>query len=934
MATSTAFHGPNAGYVLELYEAYQRDPQSVDAQAREFFATWGPPVRESATAVAGLDASRVVAAVNYANAIRRHGHLAARLSPIGDPPQGGVPAGLDELDPRSYGISDQDLAELPADAVAVWSGEQRFANALDAINHLRAVYSGSTAYEFLHVQDRTERYWLREAAESMRYERGLTSEEKQALLKRLTDVEAFERFLHQAYLGQKRFSIEGNDMVVPMLDEVVRLASEQGIGCAVIGMAHRGRLNVLAHVLGKPYEMILSEFEHIPYQQPNGAGNGLTVRYSGDVKYHMGWRRSANGETGIPVLLAPNPSHLEWVNPVVEGMARARQDQRDQPGAPGRDFDRALPVLLHGDAAFPGQGVVAETLNLARLEGFTTGGTIHIITNNQIGYTTDPDDSRSTLYASDLAKGFEIPIVHVNADDPDACLAVIRMAMDYRARFHADFLIDLVGYRRWGHNEGDEPSFTQPRMYDQITSHPTARALWSESLTAEGVVEPQAGETLLNESIDALQTIRDDIRASANGGGGKPADEPNDRPLTVETEVGAELLSDFNAAMHTFPEGFTVNSKLGRQLERRRGALGREGAIDWAHAETLAFASLLAEGIPIRLTGQDTQRGTFGQRHLILHDPVTGASHSLLEQLPQAKASFAAYNSPLSEAGVVGFEYGYSITAPETLVLWEAQFGDFANGAQVIIDQFLASGRSKWDQAATLVMLLPHGYEGQGPEHSSARLERFLQLAANNNLRVLNMTTSAQYFHALRRHARLLDRDPRPLIIMTPKSLLRHPRAGSSLIDLASGRFMPVIDDGTAQGRRERVTRIALCSGKVYVDLISAEARASAENVAIVRVEELYPFPERELRDILKQYPNAVELVWMQEEPRNMGAWNFMAPRLRELAGDRLTLRYIGRPNEASPAEGSIDDHNEVQARIVGQTFEAARVLEEAAADD
>ena len=937
MAQKTVFHGPNAGYVLELYEAYRENPDAFDARTREFFATWRPPARDGATAaVEGLDAALVVAAVNYANAIRRHGHLVANLSPIGSVPAETPP----ELDPREYEITDQDLANLPPDAVAVWS-DRHFDNALEAIDHLRAVYSGPTAYEFLHIQDRKERYWLREAAESGRYEQALTSEEAQALLKRLTEVEAFERFLHQAYLGQKRFSVEGNDTVVPMLDEAIRIAAGQGVGCAVIGMAHRGRLNVLAHVLGKPYEMILSEFEHLPVQGApsgaNGRGNGLPVHYSGDVKYHMGWELPAGQgpeSAPIPVILAPNPSHLEWVNPVVEGMARAFQDQRSQPGAPGQDFDGALPILLHGDAAFPGQGVVAETLNLARLQGFTTGGTLHIITNNQIGYTTDPEDSRSTLYASDLAKGFEIPIVHVNADDPAACMAVIRMAMDYRARFHADFLIDLVGYRRWGHNEGDEPSFTQPQMYERITSHPTSRALWSEKLAVEGVVEQDAGDKLLNESLDSLQNLRDEIRASANGEHDGDDDDPQRETPNVDTEVGAEPLSAFNEALHSFPEDFTVNSKLRRQLERRRAALNQDGAIDWAHAETLAFASLLAEGIPIRMTGQDTQRGTFGQRHLVLHDPESGTAHSLLENLPQAKASFATYNSPLSEAGVVGFEYGYSITAPETFVIWEAQFGDFANGAQVIIDQFYASGGAKWGQRASLALLLPHGYEGQGPEHSSARLERFLQLAANNNIRVLNMTSSAQYFHALRRHAKLLEHDPRPMVVMTPKSLLRHPRAGSSLVDLASGSFMPVIDDAAASERRDQITRLALCSGKVFVDLIGSEGRENSDNVAIIRVEELYPFPATELREVMGNYPNASEIVWVQEEPKNMGAWSYIAPRLRELAGEGLPVSYIGRTTEASPAEGSVDDHNEVQARIVARTFEATRVLEEAAADD
>ncbi|MEZ4569561.1 MAG: 2-oxoglutarate dehydrogenase E1 component [Thermomicrobiales bacterium] len=800
---------------------------------------------------------------------------------------------------------------------------------------MRAVYSGPTAYEFLHIQDRTERYWLREAAESGRHEHALTSEEKQAILKRLTEVEAFERFLHQTYLGQKRFSVEGNDTVVPMLDEAIRLASDHGIGRAVIGMAHRGRLNVLAHVLHKPYDLIVAEFEHLPHERNNGQSNGLPVHYSGDVKYHMGWELSA-GEGRIPVLLAPNPSHLEWVNPVVEGMARAYQDQRDQPGAPEQDFDQALPILLHGDAAFPGQGVVAETLNLARLKGFTTGGTIHIITNNQIGYTTDPDDSRSTLYASDLAKGFEIPIVHVNADDPAACMAVIRMAMDYRARFHSDFLIDLVGYRRWGHNEGDEPSFTQPQMYDKITNHPTSRALWTEKLTAEGVIEEGAGDELLNESIDGLQELRDELRANANGEHDADDDNGDGSTPNVETEVSAELLSAINDALHSFPEDFTVNSKLRRQLERRQTALERDGGIDWAHAETLAFASLLAEGVPIRMTGQDTQRGTFGQRHLVLHDPESGTAHSLLQNLPQAKASFAAYNSPLSEAGVVGFEYGYSITAPGLPSSSGSPIRRFRQRSQVIIDRFYASGGAKWGQAASLTLLLPHGYEGRGGTCSSARLERFLQLAANNNIRVLNMTSSAQYFHALRRHAKLLGRDPRPMVIMTPKSLLRHPRAGSSLIDLAGNLLSSRSYDDDERGPTRRSDSVGALH-RQGLRRSGRQRRPRERNQC-----RDHPGSRSSIRSRPPSFARSWTSTRMPERkslgpgraPRNMGAWTYIAPRLRELAGERLPICYIGRPAEASPAEGSIDDHNEEQARIVSQTFETTRSAGGSAADD
>ncbi|MGH9174302.1 MAG: 2-oxoglutarate dehydrogenase E1 component, partial [Vicinamibacterales bacterium] len=532
------------------------------------------------------------------------------------------------------------------------------------------------------------------------------------------------------------------------------------------------------------------------------------------------------------------------------------------------------------------QGIVAETLNLSQLRGYSTGGTVHIIVNNQVGYTTDPVDSRSTLYASDLAKGFEVPVIHVNADDPEACLAAARMAIAYRNRFHSDVLIDLVGYRRWGHNEGDEPSFTQPKMYAEINVRPTVRAIWARHLEETGFLQPGEGERLVNEAMDRLQALKvvaekgesGQIAGALEKNGYNQGTIPG-RP--VETGVAEGMLKRFNDHLHSFPEGFTLNSKLERQLQRRRGALDRAGGIDWAHAESLAFASIISEGTPIRMSGQDAERGTFAQRHLALHDPNTGRPYTALQTLPDA-AAFAVFNSPLSEAAVLGFEYGYSVYAPRTLVLWEAQFGDFANSAQVIIDQFIVAAAAKWLQSSALVLLLPHGYEGQGPEHSSARLERFLQLCAGRNLRVANCTTSAQYFHLLRRQAATLVSDPRPLVVMTPKSLLRHPRAGSDLDDLVFGRFQPVLDDSAARERADSVTRVVLCSGKVYVDVVGHDAYAEAEGVAVVRLEELHPFPERELRAVLEGYPNLNEVIWLQEEPKNMGAWLVIAPRIRE----------------------------------------------------
>jgi 2-oxoglutarate dehydrogenase E1 component len=947
MANTAAnlFHGPNAGYVLDLYDRYVLDPASVDPETRAFFQTWTPPSpkvngaavaaapQAQAQAAATVDVEHVLQAATYVQAIRALGHQAADISPIGDPTPD-----VTELPPEQFGLTAADLEALPASIVGGPCAAGA-ANAREAIERLREVYCGTIGYEHDHVQNAAERAWLREAVESGRFRQPLTAEQQQALLQRLTEVEAFERFLHTTYLGAKRFSVEGTDTLVPMLDEIIIDAAHAGTRDVVIGMAHRGRLNVLAHVLGKPYEAIFAEFEHGP-RAGVAASDASATGWTGDVKYHMGLRRQAGPGYGtlvdVPVIMSPNPSHLEYVNPVAEGMTRASQEQRDQPGAPLHQPESALPIVLHGDAAFPGQGIVAETLNLSQLRGYRTGGTIHIIVNNQVGFTTDPVDSRSTLYASDLAKGFEIPVVHVHADDPEACLAVARMAVAYRVQFGRDFLIDLIGYRRWGHNEGDEPTFTQPRLYAEIAARPTVRALWAQQLEAQGAIPSGEGDRLINAALDRLQEIKAQADQAHEA---RPEDQPraegngfvsNDDLAalgTRETGVSEERLRAYNDVLHSFPEGFTLNSKLERQLQRRRGALEREGGLDWAHAESLAFASILSDGTPIRFTGQDVERGTFSQRHLVLHDPRTGNRFTALQNLPDA-ASFAVFNSPLSEAAVLGFEYGYSVYAPDALVLWEAQFGDFANSAQVLIDQFIAAGHAKWRQVSALVLLLPHGYEGQGPEHSSGRLERFLQLAAGRNLRVANCTTSAQYFHLLRRQAASLATDPRPLVVMTPKSLLRHPRAGSSLEDLTRGSFQPVIDDAAARGRRERVSRVICCSGKVYVDLTTSQAYADNDGVAVVRVEELHPFPAELLRDVLAGYPGLGEIVWLQEEPKNMGAWAYMAPRLQELVGRETLVRYVGRPERASPAEGSSDVHADEQSRIVTEALEGVRALE------
>jgi 2-oxoglutarate dehydrogenase E1 component len=912
--------GLNLGYILELYEVYRRDATAVTPEWRAFFEQWGPHLEQlaapsPAAAIAGpaFDFTKVAAVVQLAQRIRHRGHRAARLDPLGSPPPGD-PA----LDPAYHGLTSQDLEHLPATLVG-GPAAQGARNAAEAIERLREIYCGTIGYDYGHLQDRTEREWLEEAIESERYRVRLSPTEKRALLERLTAVEVFERFLHRTFVGQKRFSIEGTDTLVPILDEILRQVAETGIPKVAMGMAHRGRLNVLAHVLGKPYEQILAEFMGLDHREPVALTEGGTLGYTGDVKYHMGGIRAAGQ---LQVILAHNPSHLEFVDPVVEGMARALQERRDRPGAPEQDVDACLPVLIHGDAAFPGEGIVAETLNMSGIPGYATGGTLHIIVNNQLGYTTEPQEGRSTFYASDPARGFEIPVIHVNADDPEACLTAARLAFAYRQRFHKDVLIDLIGYRRWGHNEGDEPTFTQPVMYRRIAEHPTVRELWAQRLVAEGIVTRDEAAALEQELFGKLQHLRQEVLTRAqradqvNGsiGSGAPT------LPTIATAVPLETLKELNRQAHTLPAGFNLNPKLRRQLQRRLEVVEREEVIDWAHAELLAFASLLAEGIPIRLTGQDTIRGTFSQRHVAFYDFETGERVIPLQQMPATRASFAVYNSPLSEAGPLGFEYGYSVQAPDALVLWEAQFGDFANVAQVIIDQFIVSGWAKWRQRSALVLLLPHGYEGQGPEHSSARLERFLQLAAEDNVRIANCTTAAQYFHLLRRQAILRTVDPRPLIVMTPKSLLRHPRAMSPMRELAEGRFQPVLDDPTARQRPDDVTRLILCSGKVYVDLVTSQFAATASHVAIVRVEELYPFPGDELAAILRQYPNARDVVWLQEEPKNMGAWTYMQPRLQPLLNGR-TLRYIGRPERASPAEGFAEMHEQEQARIIAEAF-------------
>jgi len=902
------FPGPNAAYVLELYEKYRLDPESVDPATRAYFSRWAPPVDGAVPTVA---LSKLAGAVQFANAIRTYGHLAARLDPLGSEPPG-HPA----LSAQFHGLSEADLREIPASVIGGPIAREA-ANALEAVRRLFEVYAGTVGYEFGHIEDPAERAWLEEAVESGRYRPELGPAEAVALLERLTQVEVFEQFLHRAFPGRTRFSIEGVDMLVPMLDRLVGLAAAGEVRQVLVAMTHRGRLNVLAHIFGKPYAEVLGYFREGAREPSLEDRDGIPIY--GDVHYHLGGQRViADGR--LVVTMPPNPSHLEAIYPVLEGMARAAAADASRPGAPRVDPGAVLPVVIHGDAAFPGQGVVAETLNLYRLPGYTVGGTVHIIANNQIGYTTEPTLGRSTRYAADLVKGFGIPVAHVNADDPAACLAAVELAFAYRQRFGKDFVVDLVGYRRYGHNEGDEPSFTQPLMYETIGRHPTVRQLWAERLIRSGVVGADLPERLREKYLAEWRRL---FEAPAEAV--RPAERPKappPRPRPVETGVPLERLRAVYDAWLTFPRDFNLNPRLERALRRRRAALDNpaEPNVDFATAEGAAFATILADGIPVRLAGQDTGRGTFSQRHAVLYDARTGRPFIPLQALPQARAAFEVVDSPLSENAALAFELGYNLQAPGRLVVWEAQYGDFINGAQVPVDEFIVSGRAKWGIAPSLVLLLPHGYEGQGPDHSSGRVERFLRLAADNNMFIANPTTAAQYFHLLRRQAALLREDPRPLVVFTPKSLLRNPAAFSALRELAEGRWQPVLDDPAAD-ERGRVRRLVLCSGKVYYDAVADERRALARELAIIRVEELYPFPAEELRALLESYPAVEEVIWLQEEPQNMGAWAYIRPRLEELIGGRWPLRYIGRPPASSPAEGSMAQHLANQRAIIEQLY-------------
>jgi 2-oxoglutarate dehydrogenase E1 component len=829
---------------------------------------------------------------------RVRGHLIADLDPL----RWKEPHMQTELDPATYGLTIWDLdREFLTGGLA---GREQLPLG-EILRVLRDAYCRTIGIEYMHIQELGEQRWIQDHVEGTTSE--LSPEDQRHVLERLNAAEAFERFLGTKYVGQKRFGLEGGESLIPILDAIVEAAADAELEGVVMGMPHRGRLNVLTNIVGKSYDQVFKEFE--------GAVDPNSVQGAGDVKYHLGQAGKFQSRRGneIGVELAANPSHLEAVDPVVVGMARARQDQIDDPEA----FS-VLPVLMHGDAAFAGQGVVAETLNMSDIKGYRVGGTIHVVVNNQIGFTTTPEAARSGFYSTDMAKIIQAPIFHVNGDDPEACVRVARMAFEFRQRFHKDVVIDMVCYRRHGHNEGDDPSYTQPLMYAKIDQRRSVRKLYTESLVKRGHLSIEEAEHALDDFQARLQHALDETRQSAPPQGLRAAAPPPSVGVLPAVETGAprQVLDDVYRALSTVPDGFNVHPKLAKQLEARSRMYHDDGEVDWALAEQLAFGSLLVEGVDLRISGQDTRRGTFSQRHAVLVDHTNGNEYLPLSHIAGGQGKLWIYDSLLSEYAALGFEYGYSVANKEALVCWEAQFGDFWNGASVIVDQFVVSAEDKWGQTSGLVLLLPHGYEGQGPEHSSARIERFLTLCAEDNMQVCNVTTAAQYFHLLRRQ---MHRDVRkPLVVFTPKSLLRAKQARSSIADLTAGHMRETIDDTTVDAHG--VERIILASGKVAYDAIAERDRVGAP-VAIVRVEQLFPWPSAQLTDIVARYPRAREIVWLQEEPENMGPWSFAAPRLYEQFDETHDVRRVSRVESGSPACGSHSIHVQEQEALAQQAI-------------
>jgi 2-oxoglutarate dehydrogenase E1 component len=917
-----SINGANVAFLAGLYARYLKDKNSVDPGWAAYFAelqddpsalaqeitgaSWTPhaepevaprPVAPKAGAVDEASIHDSLRALMLIRSFRVRGHLEANLDPLGLMQRPANP----ELDPATYGFSEADY-DRPLFIAGVLGLE--WTTLREIVSLARQIYCGTLGIEFMHIQDREERYWLQDRIESGADWPDAAGQRE--ILHSLTLAEGFEKFLQVKYTGTKRFGLEGGESLIPAIDEVLKASAAQGVREVVFGMAHRGRLNVLTNFLGKKFTALFSEFQ-------GNSANPDDVQGSGDVKYHLGTStdREVGGKT-VHLSLTSNPSHLEAVNPVVLGKTRAKQDQRGD-----AEHRQVMGLLIHGDAAMAGQGLVAECFALECLKGYHTGGTMHLVINNQIGFTTLPEQSRSGPYSTDVAKMVQAPIFHVNGDDPDAVVRASRLAAEFRHEFQKDVVVDIVCYRRQGHNEGDEPAFTQPIMYKAIRERATTRELYAQALAAAGTVSAAEAEAMVAEFQQRLETDfaaatgykpnkADWLEGKWAGFAASPAES-----RTEATAVEADALQIVGKALVATPDGFDVNPKILRQLKGKEEMFASGQGIDWATGEALAFGTLLLEGHRVRLSGQDCGRGTFSQRHAVLYDQQSETRYVSLNHIAGQQAPFEVLDSPLSEAAVLGFEYGYALAEPRALVLWEGQFGDFANGAQVIIDQFISSGESKWLRMCGLVMLLPHGYEGQGPEHSSARLERYLQLCAEDNMQVANCTTPANYFHILRRQLKRNFR--KPLVLMTPKSLLRHKLAVSALRDFTEANFQPVI--GEAKTLKD-VKRVVLCSGKVYYDLLEARQAKGVKDVALVRVEQLYPFPDKELAAELAKFPKA-EVVWCQEEPENMGAWTHVDRRIEAVLNDGRRPVYVGRPAAASPATGLAKRHAAEQMRLV-----------------
>lgn len=920
----SAFSGPNLGYVMEQYDLFLQSPQEVPAELVELFEYYGAPVFVEGTEVVASvgtvapvgDYKKVLAAVKLAEEIRSFGHLAADLYPLKN-------RVLDtkRIEESAFNLTAADLVAIPA-SVFFKNVPAGITNGKEAIDYLKAVYADKVGVEFGHVIADDEREWIQAQFESGVLKATLSNDEKKVLLDRLTRVENFEKFIHKTFVGQKRFSGEGLDTQIILFDEILKSVEAANVKNVRIGMAHRGRLNVLTHVLNKPYAMMFSDFAHVSNELffPEDGRLEITKGWTGDVKYHMG--ASYTRESGMNVKLAYNPSHLEVGNPIVVGATRAAQDDTSKAGVATHDASKALGILVHGDAAFAGQGIVTEGFNFSNVEGFTTGGTIHIIANNMIGFTTELHDSRSTVYSSDAAKGYGVPVVHVNADCPEAVVQVGRFAAAYRTKFKKDIVVDLIGYRRYGHNETDDPTVTNPEVYKLVAKHDTIRSIYGTELSTTGVVTAEVVSQLDASIYAEMQAAYDKVKEMAEKDEHAHPEMPEELKVDfpqVEEAVGFPRLEKINNDLLVFANGFEPQNKLGKILEKRRDAFATD-KIDWGHAETLAYATITQDGTPVRFTGQDAQRGTFSQRHLVLHDKNNGNEFTPLHNVEGVNASFTVYNSPLTEAGVVGFEYGYNLENENVLSVWEAQFGDFANMAQVMFDNFISGARSKWGQKSGFVILLPHGYEGQGPEHSSSRVERFLQMSAENNWFVANCSNAGNYYHLLRRQAALLGTEGvRPLVVVSPKSLLRHPLAAASAKQLAEGRFQEVIEQPGLGGNVKKVEKVLLATGKVAIDLADRIKDGEGfDHIHIVRVEQLYPFPATQISDIIARFPNAKEIVWVQEEPKNQGSWNYVLEKLYDLSEGKK-VRYVGRPAMSSTSEGDGDSHKAAQAKLIAE---------------